>query len=382
MADKVTIALVSDLHCTSKSGKDSVAINTHLTSDLLPNPIERNPVEALKKLGISADYLLCPGDITDKAEQQGLVSGWRFLEDIHRILKTKLLIATSGNHDVDSRNLFNSDAIDTLKRISDYPTSISTENNNYWGKHFCILSEPDCDFLIFNSSYIQKHKESANVSKITDTTIKQINDELNTIKDNDKVKICLLHHHPVKHSNMDYIDGDSVEKGDDFLKMLSTNNFNLVIHGHKHDPRLNYYFEIPVLAAGSFSSTINITTLGNENTFHLIEVDKTSKKGIIKTWVYGPRNGWAIKHDTYFPCYTGFGAKINLNTLAGQCIKWIESNPTEFIKYEDLLLQFPDLEFLIPDEQIKFNELLENSSIKFIPVLPNRPTLVSKIHKL
>src|SRR5262245_16592686 len=128
MNESFKIAVVSDLHCThsgdpsKKDGKPRA--NTFLLSDLLKRPINKHPVESLKQVvieeGLTANILLCPGDITDQINQQGLVSGWQFLKEIKSSLSAEMMAITIGNHDVDSRNIYNRGAFDLIKKLDDF----------------------------------------------------------------------------------------------------------------------------------------------------------------------------------------------------------------------------------------------------------------------
>ncbi|TXJ28977.1 MAG: metallophosphoesterase [Chitinophagaceae bacterium] len=383
MVDKVRIAIVSDLHCRYGDGKNVEELDTYLTSDLLYLPIVRNPVEALKKVideqKIKVDALICPGDIADRVNLQGLVSGWRYLTDLKIAMGAPILAATIGNHDIDSRKLNGGDPVDQLKRLArDFPTASLEANSNFWANHFCIISTDRLDILLINSCHFHLDAEQAKESKIGETTLEQIKTEIATLKRNGKIKLAICHHHPLKHSNMDYKDLDSIDDGDKLLKELQANDFALVIHGHKHDPRLGYSNSLPVFAAGSFSSITNLMNTGAENTFHLIEIEPSSKKGLIKSWIYGPQVGWVQKDGTYFPCSTGFGVRKDMKDFAEECAKWLNAQVEAFVTYDKLVNQFPDLLYLVPDDQREFNERITAYSINLVPALPDTPKFAIK----
>lgn len=113
--DKVVITVISDLHCKHSSSEKQGSISltsTNLYSDgLRSENTPKHPVHCLLQeieRNISAfksDVLLCPGDIADKVDHQGYITGWAFLEEIGQAINAKNLFATIGNHDVDSRRL-------------------------------------------------------------------------------------------------------------------------------------------------------------------------------------------------------------------------------------------------------------------------------------
>lgn len=389
MDNVVKIAVISDLHCKYSGGKTLSEVNTYLTSDILPKPINRNPVESLKALikqrNLSADLLLCPGDITDKIDIQGLVTGWDFLQQLSSSFNAKNLIATIGNHDVDSRAIHGPDkgAFDSLSRLSDvYPTPSEALNQAFWANSYCILDEKDYIVLNINSCFNHTDSEKAKTSLIKAATIEAIKKELSALELKNKVKVALFHHHPMHHSNIDYKDGDFIDKSDELLKLLDGNFFDICIHGHKHDPRLEYKNSIAVFSAGAFSSTMNILDLKADNTFHLISVEKNQRRGIIESWIYSPKDGWKQKADTYFPCLTGFGYRVDIISLAKKIADWFNVQAKDIIFFNDVRKEFPDVAFLIPfDQEMLGQTLLRYHSLKLNPQLPNQPEIISKLYQ-
>ncbi|MEI3800524.1 MULTISPECIES: metallophosphoesterase family protein [unclassified Chitinophaga] len=384
MAEKLTIAIASDLHCRYGDGKEGADVNTWLTSDLMEVPVERNPVAALKrtilKESLVADLLICPGDITDKTDKQGLISGWRYLEDIKSALSASELVATVGNHDVDSRKKLSEDPTNYLKRFSlKFPTSYEIQNTMFWSEHFCILELDLYDLLVINSSFNHIDEKSCYKSLIQASTLEKIEGLIEPIKNNGKVKICITHHHPIKHSNVDYEDGDSIERGDELIELLIKNNFTIHIHGHKHDPRLTLINDFPVFASGSFSSLMNLTDLTAQNVFHLIEIEYATKKGKIRSWIYSRKEGWHQRMDTYFPCNTGFGAKITIDEIADLCLAVVNKG-ADTVAFSEVVNQIPEIIYLTPTQQRKLTDLLAARQVNFLPALPNIPKLISKLY--
>lgn len=388
MSNKLTLGIISDIHCKYGGGKTVTELNTYLTSDILAKPVNKNPIESLKKLiqdkNITADMLLCPGDITDKMDLAGLTRGWDFLQQIKASLRSSELIATVGNHDVDSRGTLGGQqhAFESLKNLGDnYPTAYANLNDVFWSRNYCILHKVDTIVLIINSSFNHTDESKAKTSEIGHTTIEMIEGELKSIISSKKYKIALFHHHPMLHSNMTYKDGDFLDKSDLLLQKLDSLGFDICIHGHKHDPRLEYKNSITVFGAGSFSSTMNILDLKADNTFHLITLFENTRKGLIESYIYSPKDGWKQKKDTYFPCFTGFGFRTDVNSYANEIATWFLQQGKELVRYSDLIAAFPDLPFLIPaDQEILNDKLINQHSLQFNPELINKPEIISKLY--
>src|SRR4051812_36651506 len=97
----VRIAVASDLHAVEAGSQDSFLI-----AGAPRRPWKQHPIEALRRLiveeGITADYLVCPGDFTNQCSLLGFRTGWEAILEIARYLRADV-IGTLGNHDVDSR---------------------------------------------------------------------------------------------------------------------------------------------------------------------------------------------------------------------------------------------------------------------------------------
>src|SRR5262249_27509555 len=94
--------------------------------------------------------------------------------------------------------------------------------------------------------------------------------------------IALLHHHPIQHQLLGMADSDLMTHGERLLEVLATNGTGLVIHGHKHSPRLQpaEYSgkKMTIFAAGSLAA-MSAHTLGSRNLFHILELPDTELPG-------------------------------------------------------------------------------------------------------
>lgn len=388
MSDRssIKLAIVSDLHCKHSRSDETIA-STLLYTDDIAGATSTNPYLALKELiktnELRSDILICPGDITDKSDKQGLASGWQYLEKIRERLDADDLLATVGNHDVDITNVEKLGPLGVLKRFEDnYPVKINPIKVFYWDNDFCLYNEGDLLVFIFNSCYTHLNHQSSKLSSIDQIHLDSIAKELKKLNmKNFKFKIALCHHHPINHSNISNPDIDLIDKGELLVKLLEDFDFQVIIHGHKHDPRLSYRNSMPIFCAGSFSSTQNVNDLRIENTFHIIELLANERKGIIESWVFIPQKGWITKMDTHFPCLTGFGFRGNLETLAKECAAWLKSKGQDIVDFKGIKEVFPDINFLSPEDQITFNKKLLENDIEVTPNFPNIPKYFGFVFK-
>ncbi len=387
--------IISDLHCMHSTSdfdeNKKSARSTILYSDLLRRDTPpKHPVHALldiiSKNGIDfkSDILLCPGDITDKIDYQGYITGWSFLEEIKEAIEAPNLYATVGNHDVDSRRhdprLKPFTVAQAIKY--NYPVEESDKKADFWNDQFCIIENKNYILLIFNSSHSHLSYDDAKRAYIEDDVIKKMETKLKFYP-SDKIRIALCHHHPIGQSNISTPDLDVIEKGIEFLEMLCRNNFSMIIHGHKHEIKIRYYNSLVVFGAGSFSSKENLDETESDNVFHVIEFFN-NKDGLIKTWFYGSNSGWNQKANKKFPPLSGFGfngAPNELEDLANKIFNWFTSisNGSNDL-YSNLIKNITEVQLLIPAEHEKLRKILDDKfKIDITYDEDGIPTYVSKI---
>lgn len=372
------IAVVSDLHCHPEK-QNSSENNTILFSAKLRSPINEHPVEDLleiiEKDQIEVDLVLSPGDITHQCDQQGFFSGWSYVKEISDALKSSDTIATIGNHDVDSRLAHSQYSFDIPKKVKQsFP--ISKDNiGTFWDTGFTFIEKFEAQILVLNSTHFHTHynkdkpmENPAVKGKVEAAQIEEIKRYLNNNK-TDKIKIFLCHHHPVNHSRLALGDHDFIENGEELLNVLGEFKFDLVIHGHKHDPWLRYIntyggYQLPVLSAGSFSATNQILWSGKFNYFHIVELTKKGDlpaQGTIETYTFKNKSGWRKDKDDGFLPYTGFGYLNGLTDIVNKIEVILKDR--QVVPWADIIAVAPEIKFLTPDRLNELEALLESKKI-------------------
>jgi 3',5'-cyclic AMP phosphodiesterase CpdA len=395
----VRIAVVSDLHCHHSrkfyDSDSSFSNSSFLTTDLLRAPTSRHTVESLleliKKEQLSADFLTCPGDITNQVDIQGFISGWGYVKEIAENLKVakENIIATLGNHDVDSRfNISPDDVFMVAQGIGNgFPFAGQEMVDIFWAKGYVFLEYEHIRFLVINTVKFHSNKEAAARGKVNDTQLKEIREYLTAHKDA-KLQVALCHHHPVMHSRFNLGEDDVIASGADLVDILNEQGIHLLIHGHKHDPWLRYSggnnSSFPIFSSGSFSAQTNLMVSPARNTFHTIEISRVDfgrAKGIIRTWEYLFGIGWrrADSGDELFPQNAGFGFSGAVEELVESTITLIDGNANNLMNWEDFLARNPNVEYLTPAECKKFREMLSEREIITHPELPKRPDFIGRI---
>lgn len=374
--------IISDLHCKYQLDY-SESSESLLYSNMPRKPFAQHPVAAMLELinknkEIKSDVLLCLGDLGDKADEQGITSAWTFVEEIRQKLNAKIKIGIPGNHDVNSRKLNGKDAFSYIKNFHEsFPTNDMTLNSEFWSNGYCIQTFEENLFLLINTVHNHEDEDKANSSILLPSSIEDIERSLRKW-DSIKNKICLLHHHPIKHSNINnFKDIDSLENGDDLISLLNRHNFNIVLHGHKHQPRIIEQSDLPIFATGSFSSFANLQGTGLSTMFHIIEIPEEKKVGTIYSWEYNVKDGWVQNYNKKFPQKIGFGGNIDLEETAKLINEIVQKdNKPKF--YSEIVTCFPELEFLIPDKLIKLGDILKSKyKLSMSPEYPLQPNIVT-----
>ncbi|WP_119789592.1 metallophosphoesterase family protein [Flavobacterium anhuiense] len=382
MSTSFTLAIVSDLHCHPSNAH--YGSNTFLTTDLLRSNKGKHPVESLLHLidqeSINVDVTICPGDFSNKADLQGLISGWNYVLEISQKLKSSQTIATIGNHDVPSRDESVVDVFETVKGIGrDFPIQDKTKLASFWENGYCIIEDENVEILVINSVRYHGNKAELDRGRMTSSQLEELKSKLSPKQD--KIKIALCHHHPIQHERFDLGSHDLMILGNELIEILEQNKYDILIHGHKHDPWLRYSAgqgTLPVFSSGSFSATEQILFSDRRNTFHLVEIFKEKgfrAKGVIKTYEYYQGKGWQKSNGIQsLPYLTGFGASDTVENISAQFLKFTTVN--KMTKWEDAINEIEEIKFLSFPQLEQLSTFLKENNVSLIPDFPAMPNVI------
>jgi len=356
----VKFLVLSDLHAII----DKSLIND---SHLLFSNEECSYAEAFKKylfeLDENIDYIICAGDISNKACSRGFEKGWVFLNKLKDDIGAKGLICVPGNHDHQSRA--NSEVFSPKHNLQfidpKFPTKNFKKNTNFWAWNWCALEEDSFNAFLINSSayhgYGDKEYEKGRVSVETSN---QIVEFINSDKFNKKpFNLLLCHHHPYKMEHVDSRpDVESMEYGSYLVRELHETGSGawLVVHGHRHFADITYAqssTDTPplVLSAGSFSAKLYPEIeKKTSNQFYLLEID------LAKTEERDKLIGQFSTHECPYPCHWQPSTSDNLPAKGGfgsdMTGRMISNKIRELINDDNPFLESTELE--------PFRERVEN----------------------
>lgn len=400
------VAVLSDLHfgSTEKGREHTYVI---VGNSAVPR---QHPYQDLRKLileeGLLADVVVCPGDITLQADCVGLEQAWLALNQLTEDLGAGHLLATTGNHDISSRISekleLNPEIWERLKQLTPpypYPQGTRTQRLEYWAEHFFVAHVDGVRFFVLNSCNCHSRGEREYLhGRVTDYTIALIEQAAQAPSD-EVLNVLLCHHHPVKQAELSefYPDYSEMIQGRKLLSALEASRKPwLVIHGHKHSPKLEYAQgasgDAPIIfSAGSFSAVLSPAFFpSGRNQFYIVDFDldyirANGVAGIVRAWDWVLGRGWfpaKLGDDdaTRIPTGAGFGHRANANDarmidrhFIGQArIDWVDVvGEFDFVKYltpEDLrrlldrLARDHELEANWSAGQVFPSELLRRSS--------------------
>ena len=393
MTPLIKFLVVSDIHAFGKKEKSHGSLLDYSPqTNPPPNPL-RDLIDLAQKTGLRADVLICAGDISNQADASGLAAAWRDLQELARALGNAKLIATNGNHDLDSRYLENEKDPDPKGALlglePPFPFTDPNLNNQYWARNFALVPQSDDVLMVvLNTSAYHGGKQcEIDHGRVSKRTITELCSALKDTKGY-KAHILVCHHHPLPLQG--WAGGDDMEyirNGHDLLSGLlnSTSTSWLVIHGHRHTPRLvhgaSHNNDFPfVFGVGSLGARIT----GVSNQFHIVTLhsppntdDHASISGVVETWYWSDTTGWACNSSPVgLPAECGFGYTGRVKGLVTKVADMCASEP--FVTWDEVVAQYPGVRYLMPDSLQKLETELEKSGIR---VLRDRNGRVVQIGK-
>jgi predicted phosphodiesterase len=386
---ELSLAIISDLHCHHSSQQPAESL---LLSDLDRLPAAQHPVEALldriKTSDLHADFVVAPGDLANKVDRQGMISGWQFVHEIARALGARAVVATIGNHDVLSREKTAPDPFQLPKRLKpEFPSSDPRLTEQFWANGFFIWEADGIRFLVVNSAASHHNEILAKRGLITEAQLDKIRRGLE--ETNGQLSIAVCHHHPMLHEDIGLRTDDVIQNGSLFTQLLSEHKFDFLIHGHKHHPKLSYAPHgpnpLPVLAAGSFSAAMSSGLASRtRNLFHIVKLLRAKgadpSQGTIETFQFRHSKGWspATWVAAEFPEITGFGCAHGAPAIAEMIRSAFDKLGKPVANWAEITAMIPELRFVPPVTFEATGIALKKMGFVLAPLPPDEPRFIGR----
>lgn len=365
------LLIISDLHIGEKARTKELCpypSGDH-KDDQLVNSFLKIAKEDQAKKG-KYDYLIIPGDITNKSNLIEYDCGTKFLDKLSKELEIEItnIIFVPGNHDVDWSVLEGVPELEKSYRTRHKYNTLKDSNHIFSKLMGPMLAEdpyikkwefPNVVFFGFNSSWHDDSIHDTHYGLIQTAQINALRDSL-VKTDLNKLKIFVVHHHLHQFVNPlpKWIDVSIMQNAQPLINLLSEFSFNFVIHGHRHTPhftttKIENFNPINILCSGSYSCEVPTEIAGFVgNIFHIIETDEYTPykcKGRVISMAYDSRNGWINSKEQYGIDYINpFGNEIGLDILTKNCSEELtkELSSSEISYFSKLQENNPELKYL------------------------------------
>ncbi|MBK7956450.1 MAG: metallophosphoesterase [Candidatus Accumulibacter sp.] len=357
----IRIAIVSDIHAFASKDKASDSVQDFSRAIPGSTPL-CELADEIERQGRKADVLACAGDICNQADFGGLERAWAELHRLRGTLCASEVIATCGNHDLDSRYLSNEtdpDPKGALLSLSPcFPFADPALTDKFWARNYAVFHySKDVVISVLNTSaYHGGKQDEVGHGRISKRTIDALVAELKGFPVA-LTHVLVCHHHPLPLSGTARTtDTEFMRNGQDLLDGIvkATGTSWLIIHGHRHKPRLIHGASstnaVPfVLGAGSLGARIT----GVPNQFHIASLytshapEHASIVGRVETWSWNESSGWSSSAQSDgLPPICGFGYRGQIRALARGIAVLVGG---EFLSWEDIRSNLPSVDFLMPD---------------------------------
>jgi hypothetical protein len=184
------------------------------------------------------------------------------------------------------------------------------------------------------------------------------------------VNILLCHHHPHKHTELGLGDYDEMADGQLLLELLGSGEYGewIVIHGHKHHPKLCYAHggsSAPVIfSAGSLCHTLypELATLVQRQFYILsFPYDAFARFGLVGTfrawdWEFG--GGWGRPtRKSGLPATGGFGHRAKPQRLAANIATTVAGKTRH---WDYITIGHPELAYVLPSDLLLIERSLRD----------------------
>jgi predicted phosphodiesterase len=362
----VRIAVISDLHAFDRTLLKTDAPSFYDISSTGSDPLKNPPaglLHLIRQEQLSADILIVAGDLCDKAHPTGLRHAWAWIQDCGRAMGASLIASTPGNHDMDSRHIYNDyDARGVLLNLSPrfpLPTESDATNDRFWARNFVGLDHNGVRLVLLNSAaYHGGQQDEIKHGRLSDNTLTELGVSLQTSK-RFAINILVCHHHPKQHHELGTIDDyEQMKNGDQLLELLGNGNYGhwIVVHGHRHYPKLEYSSggstSPLIFAAGSLCAVIYPEIQGRaRNQFYIMHLDEAAAapQGYINAWDWSLGQGWlhAQRRGSGIPYRAGFGWRGSIPKLADDVNRAVIA---PYVDWESVTMAQPDVNFLLPSD--------------------------------
>lgn len=382
----MNLAVMSDLHVGMAARAKDLCPKPPSTArrqserygQKIDDDYRRTFVSFVEREGITANYLILPGDLTNQAQPSEAQLASEFVLQAADALKVRHenIVFVPGNHDVDWSVLRTPDPTGVRWQQRYDPLGADTfhfkslvdrgSGNVFSSPYFIAWTFTDLLVVGYNSASHDKPvaENGAHHGLADPDHIAAIRPYLESLHlPADCLRLFLVHHHPLNYTDPEpgRPDFSAMTNADSLLSLLHEFRFDLLVHGHKHHPRFQTHStltfpHLPILCSGSFSVEIDTRWSGTvDNQFHIVTVDGRAGTenrivGRVTSWAFKHCGGWIPSEDRTSGIHhiIPFGNYVMPNELDAR-LKFLATDRLRThgsLRWTYILDRCPDLEHL------------------------------------
>lgn len=378
----ITIAVLSDLHVGDARCKDLYPPGYSPGKEVVDERYIDQFTDFVRQEGIRADYLIVPGDVSNggRVEQVELADHSVISCADALLVNLGKVLFVPGNHDVEWAAFRDNDptghyASMRYTALRDRNTVFKRSMDAAAGEflddpHFGIWDFDDLFAVGYNSAWHDRPDgDDPNHGYISESQVQAIAAAIDDAAPGpDAVRLFLVHHHPIQHSDPTGLrDFSQMQNANRLLAVLSERRFDLIVHGHRHQPNLEAAYSrgggdpLAILCSGSFSAKMFPTYGGQiNNQFHLIEVSERSAetgrvRGEVRSWAFAHGTGWrpSAPHDgtRHIQPFGEYILPEALEEIVKKCVmEMVEASGVA--RWTGIVGKYPDLKHVPRDRQM------------------------------
>lgn len=315
------IALISDIHFGAYSRTREFSVpGEEIDDETKGGPsLKEGLIDLLKKQRVK--YIFIAGDLTSVGSPQEF---WYCQKQILELAEStgvsqNNVICCLGNHDIDWKVAKLCESIDgntptteveelvrekyqliasnvAVNCLDKIPQPINKGIAPYSG----VIATDDFVVFVLNTAWYCSYDEKIPHGKLHTKQLEWFSSIAKDYEADKRTKIVLMHHHPMQYAYPNPVhDISMMEEGSEFTEICGKNGINLIMHGHRHHPKVitrmenNWKNPITFLCAGSLSVNAKHRSCGEiPNTVHILDLSSSPKEFILYNYEFSLSEGW------------------------------------------------------------------------------------------
>lgn len=376
------ILLISDIHIGSSARCVSMSPDAGDREDT----VNEDYFGHLKRFATEGagpiDYIIISGDIADRAQYEQYEHFDKFIDFAMQCFSVPAdrIFFTPGNHDVDWAVLAGGTGRASATRFAARYTPFlsskviqgrlsSADGSLTEDPFFCTWEDDDVVVVSINTAAFDTPDYENHPGEIRPETLSKLKAYMADRREQfaGKIKLVLLHHHPIVYENIfpGWKDFSILQCSEDLLEVLRSFKTDLVIHGHRHQPKFQTLLDgsgtqISIMCCGSFSQRFPFYAYERlSNQLHILDVkgrdaDTGVLQGFVHSYSFFQTKGWQaskLESDGIAGKLT-FGPNIHRSAVKAQIYDMVAAAIEQDASFQvgKLFDQSPELKFV--DEEL------------------------------